>query len=281
MTDFIEQLLVYLNIAANAVGEWVFAPIAMMPGWLSATLIAAVTGVFLLAIFKVTSNQRAIKRVRDDIKAHVLALKLFKDSAAVAMRAQGRILWGAVRLFVLALIPMAVMAVPVCLLMAQLALWYQARPLRIGEETVLTLKLNGDVDSPWPEVQLQPADGMETTVGPVRILSQREICWNVKARETGQHHLRFDVGGQVFDKELAVGNGMMRVGGRLPGWSWLTALLEPWERTHGPDSPIRAIEIDYPERDSWISGTNWWVVYWFVVSMISALCFRRALNVNL
>ena len=44
-------------------------------------------------VFKYTSNQRAIKRARDDIKAHLLALKLFKENTRVIFRAQGRILW--------------------------------------------------------------------------------------------------------------------------------------------------------------------------------------------
>ncbi len=65
---------------------------SVCPGWLSATLIAAVTGLFMLVIFKYTSNQRAVKQVRNQIKANVLALSLFKDSVPVSMRAQGRIL---------------------------------------------------------------------------------------------------------------------------------------------------------------------------------------------
>ena len=76
-------------------------------------------------VFKYTSNQRAIKRVRDDIKANLLALKLFKDSTAAVWQAQGRLLLGAGWLLVLALVPMAVMIVPVTLILGQLSLWYQ------------------------------------------------------------------------------------------------------------------------------------------------------------
>ena len=108
MTDVLTRLVVGLNAAANAVGRWVLAPVALLPGWLSATLVGAVTGVLLLAVFKYTSDQRAVKRVRDDINANLLALKLFRDSAAVAVRAQGAVLLGAARLAVLALVQMAV-----------------------------------------------------------------------------------------------------------------------------------------------------------------------------
>jgi hypothetical protein len=119
--DFLAQFVVWLNGPANALGRLLLAPVGVSPGWLSATVIAAVTGVLLLAVFKYTSNQRAIKRVRNDINANLLALKLFKDSAALAVTAQGRILWGAVRLLVLALVPMALMSVPVLLILGQLS----------------------------------------------------------------------------------------------------------------------------------------------------------------
>ena len=65
-----------------------------MPGWLSATIVAGVTGVLLLLVFKFTSNQAKIGRVRNEINANLLALKLFKDSTRVSLRAQGRILRG-------------------------------------------------------------------------------------------------------------------------------------------------------------------------------------------
>ena len=150
MTNALAQIATWLAAPANALGRFLLAPVGLVPGWLSATIVAAITGVLLLAVFKYTSAQGAIQRVRDDIDANLLSLKLFKDSAPVSLRAQGRILQGACRLFVLAVVPMLIMAVPVTLLLGQLALWYQARPLRVGEDTVITLKLNSDEGPTWP-----------------------------------------------------------------------------------------------------------------------------------
>ncbi len=123
--DAVVWVIVWLNGGANALGRGLLAPLGVLPGWLSATAVAALTGVLLLVVFKYTSNQRAIKRVRNDIDANLLALKLFKENAVVTLRAQNRLLAGAGRLFVLALVPMAVMALPVTLILGQLSLWYQ------------------------------------------------------------------------------------------------------------------------------------------------------------
>jgi hypothetical protein len=280
MTDVLAHVVSWLNIPANALGRFVLFPISLLPGWLSVTVVAAVSGVLLLLVFKVTSNQRAIKRVRDDINANLLALRLFKDNTSLAFRVQGPVLLGALRLSLLAVVPMLVMLVPVTLLISQLGLWYECRPLRVGEEAVVTMTLNGDAAAPWPKVNLEPADAAETTVRPVRVQSRREVCWNLKAREAGYHRLVFRVDGKAATKELAVGDGLMRVSTRRPGWDWWDALEHPGEPPFGPDCTIRSIDIDYPPRTSWTSGAGWWLAYWFVVSMVAALCFRRALNVQ-
>jgi hypothetical protein len=284
MMNVVAQIVVWLNAVANGVGRVLLAPIGLLPGWLSATIVGIVTGLAMLVIFKHTSNQRAIKAARDDIKANLLAMKLFKDSVFVTLKAQGRLLYGALRLFVLALVPMAVMAVPVTMLLAQLALWYQARPLQVGEEAVMTVKLGGSAgsaESAWPKVSLKPTAALDVTIGPLRVLSKRELCWNIRARAPGNHHVEFQVEDQAVDKEVAIGNGFMRVSMERPGWSWSDALLNPWERPFEPDSGVQSIAIDYPTRSSWTSGTDSWVIYWFVVSLVAAFCCRRLLGVNI
>lgn len=281
MIGALAWLAAWLNVAANFLGRWLLAPIGVVPGWLSATVIAVVTGVLLLAVFKYTSNQRAIHRVRNDIDANLLALKLFKDSARVALGSQGRVFRGAGRLFVLAIVPMLVMALPVTLMLGQLSLWYQFRPLRVGEESVISLKLGGDETAPWPGVELDPAGAVEVLAGPVRVRSAREVCWNVRARELGRHRLAFRVGDQSVFKDLAIGDGFMRVSAERPGWDVGSILMYPWEEPFRPGEPVRSIAVVYPDRPSWISGTNWWVFYWFAVSFVAALAFRRALDVKI
>jgi hypothetical protein len=274
------QAAAWLSAAASFLGRFLLAPVGFVPGWLSATAIAAVTGVLLLAVFKYTSNQRAIKRVRNDINANLLALKLFKDSASVALVAQGRLMQSAAKLFVFAIVPMLVMALPVTLLLGQVALWYEARPLHPGEETLVTMKLGGQGGSRWPAVSLEPTEAVEVAVGPVRIASQRELCWTIKARKPGSDRLVFKVGDRAVAKEIAIGDGFMRVSTERPGWDWESILLNPGEQPFRPEDPVQSIAIVYPARSSLTSGTFWWMVYWFVVSMVAAVCFRPAMNVN-
>jgi hypothetical protein len=274
------ELVILLSRAGNACAEYLLAPLAVLPGWLSATLVSLLTGIGMLLIFKHTSNQRALKRVRDSIKANVLSLSLFNDSMAVSLRSQGRVLWGAGRLLLLSIVPMLVMIVPVCLLLGQLALWYQARPLRIGEEAVMSVMLADD-SAPIPEVRLEPSPAADATIGPVRVPAKRIVCWNLRAREAGYHQLTLDVAGSRVTKELAVGDRFMRVSQERPSRNWWEVLLHPREEPLARDSAIQAIEIDYPKRHAWTCGSDSWFVYWFAASMIAAFCARPLLRVQM
>jgi hypothetical protein len=279
MMSAVALVLSWLNAAANWLGT-LLAPIGWMPGWASMLLVSAVTGVLLLLAFKYTSNQKAIRLTRNYIDANLLSASLFPDNASLAFGAQGRVLLGAGRLFVLALVPTAVMLVPVTLVLAQLGLWYQAQPLHVDDVAVVTLKLRDKLTEDGPKVTLDPGEDAEIVDDPVRVFSKGEICWKVKAKEPGYHTLHFEVDGQTFEKELAVGDGVMRVSIERPAFGWYEMLIHPAETPFDVESSVQWISVQYENRDTWLSAADWWVMWWFVLSMAIAFCFKGALGVN-
>lgn len=279
--DFLAQLITWINVITNALGKYAFGIIAILPGWLSNTIISAVTGIILLLIFKYTSNQKAISKVRDSIKANTLALKLFKDSISVTLKSQGQVFKGAILLLIFALVPMLVMIIPVSLLLSQLGLWYQAEALMPGQEALVTIQLSGKTDSPWPNVNLQPSSAADVTVGPVRVFSNRQVYWKIKAKENGLHNLTFNTDDRQVEKQLAVGLGFMRISLQRPSWNWSSIILHPMEKPLKSDSIIQSISIDYPDRPSKTSGTGWWLIYFFIASMVFALIFKPILKVKI
>lgn len=107
------------------------------------------------------------------------------------------------------------------------------------------------------------------------------ICWSLRAGQAGCHRLTFEVGGQTFTKELAIGDGFMRVSPLRPAWRWVDAVRYPCEAPFGVDSAVRGIELSYPERRSWTAGSSSWLRYWLVASMAFAWLMRPLLKVNL
>jgi len=281
MMGFPAQIIAWLNVPLNAVGRLLTVFVAAVPGWLSNTVISAVMGVILLVLWKYTSNQDAIGRVKDSIKANMLALKLFKDSISVTLQAQGRAFKGAGGLLYYAIRPLLVVIVPICLIMAQMALWYQARPLLPGEEALVVMQLNGNIESAWPDVSIASMPAADVTIDQTRDYSERQIYWKIKARQNGLNNIVFLVAGQQVEKELAIGEGFMRVSLERPGWHWFDILENPSEKPFEPDSVVQSISIEYPDRLSRTSGTGWWLIYFFAASMVFAFIFKPFLNVKI
>lgn len=281
MMEFLAQLMTWINVPMNFLGRFGLAFIAYLPGWLSNTIISAVVGVLALLILKYTSNQTAIGKAKDCTKANMLALKLFKDSFSVTIKALGQIYKGAfIRLFHI-IRPVLVMTIPFVLVMSQMGLWYQARPLKPGEEAVVTMQLNGDMNSAWPDVSIVSDPAFDITIEKVRVFSKRQIYWKIKALEEGMHDLVFEVGPDKIKKELVIGEGFKKVSIKRPGKHFGDILLNPWEKPFTKDSPVQSINIVYPDRLSKTSGTNWWIGYFFVVSMVFAFLLMPFLKVKI
>jgi hypothetical protein len=272
------QVIIWLNWLAG----WLAGPLAvlrLLPDWLAMSLIAAVSGILMLLIFKQTSRQQQIQRIRNRITAHLLGLSLFQDHLSVSLRAQFGLLCAAGQLFLQALWPMAVMLVPTLLLLGQLSLWCQARPLRIGERAIVTLEVRTPASELLDQLTLDSAASYRLSAGPVRVPSQQKICWEIEALQPGLSQLVINHQTERFTKELAIGNDWLPVSLERPDWDWSSVLLHPREQPFSNESPVASISVSYPPRYSWTAGTNTWLWYWFGASMVFGYLARPWLKV--
>jgi len=269
-------------VLTNAVCGLLLAPVAVVQAGSLSRSISAVLGVSFAGHFLSTPQTRKPSDASETTsRLTCWRLSLFKDSLSVTFRSQVRVFAGAFKLLFYAIVPMLVMIVPVCLILAQMGLWYQARPLKPGDDPVMVkLKLHDNLDT-LPQVILESLPAARTMIGPVRVFSKKEIYWKIKSVKEGNYNLVFHVGDRRYEKHLAVGEGFMRVSPIRPGPDFSDILLYPLERPFSFDSPVYSISIDYPERDSRISGTNWWIVYFFIASMIFAFLFKPLLKVRI
>ena len=272
------SITAFINGLMNAIFRPLAGAMAAMPGWLSNLIFSGIVGVLALVLFKYTSNQDAIGKVRDNIKAQMLAMKLFKDSMAVTLKVQGNMFKGAFLLLFHALRPMLLMIIPFSLVLAQLGLWYQSRPLTPGEQTVLSIEVDPGVIG---DVKLRSLPGAKIIAGPVTAIDKNEINFNVQATEVGTHEIVFQIADQTFTKEMVVGEGLVRISPLKPGADIGKMLMYPDEKPFAADSPVKSISLNYPDRISMTSGTDWWIVYFFVMSLVVALIFKPMLKVKI
>lgn len=270
-----------INSLTNVIGEHLFSSISLIPGWLSNTIIAALITPILLIAFKYTSNQKAIGRVKNKIKENLLAMRLYKDNIAVILKSQASIFCSAVLLLVHSLRPMLIMIVPVSFLLVQMGLWYQYRPVKPNESIFVAMSLNNSGDQYWPEIKLHEDASIKVAKGPARILSKKMICWEIVGIKGGSHYIKFEIDNQEVTKHLSVGQGFRRISAKRPQDNWAQVLFHPVEKPFESDSPIKSISIEYPSRGSITSGSNSWVVYFFIASMVIAFILKPLFNVKM
>ncbi len=283
LNPVLSPALAALNPICTTIGDGVYTVLSPLPVWCGLTILSAVTGLVMLVAFRYTSNQIAIGRAKDDIKANLLALKLYKDDLGVTFRCQGRLFLAIARLQRYMLTPVLVMLAPMLLGLAQMGVRYQWRPLQPGERTLLRLHIRpaqqlreGAVGN--VAVQLEPCLGLDVEAGPVP--GGGQLVWRVRGTKPGRYMLRFHTADNVIEKELVVGKDFQRVSAARIAPDWTAQIFHPTERRLPSDSPFESIEILYPSVDSLIYGADWWVLYFFIVSMITALVFKPLFKVR-
>ncbi len=277
LNPVLSPVLSFLNPICTKVGDGVYAVLSPLPVWAGITLLSAVIGVVMLIAFRYTSNQAAIGRARDRITANLLSLRLFKDEIGVTLRAQRHLFGALLRLQWLMLRPLLIMIFPLLLVFAQMGTRYQWRPLHPGEQTLVTLHLSPE-HADLSEAVLQPSPGVAEAVGPVS--GGGQMVWRIRGGEPGRYVLQFDLAGVRVEKELVVADSFQRVSAERPARRWTTQILHPVEPPFPSASPVQSVEIIYGRVDSWVYGANWWILYFFVVSMIFALVFKPVFRVR-
>lgn len=279
LNPILSLIFLVLNPIGTFFGDVVYAILSPLPVWFGITFISIVTGVVMLIAFRDLSNQDAIGRAKDDIKANLLAMKLFKDELRVVFQSQVRLLGAIFRLQRYVLTPVLWMTLPMLLGLAQMGIRYQWRPLQPGEPVIIKAVLHESLANQHePDVQLTSKSEITVEAGPVT--GGGVTTWRISGTETGRHTLKILVEGQVIVKQLVVGNGFERVSALRPSRHWFDQLLHPVESALPTDSPVQSVEIVYPHIDSWVYGADYWVIYFFVVSMAAALILKPMFNVK-
>jgi len=279
LNPVLSPILSLLNPISTFLGDIVYALLSPLPVWLGMTIISVVIGVVMLIAFRYTSNQDAIGRAKDDIKADLLALKLYKDELRVVFQSQIRLLGAIARLQRYVLTPVLWMLLPILLGLAQMGIRYQWRPMRPGEQVIIKVILNTSLPNPHNlDVKLEPGCGVAIEAGPVP--GGGEVAWRIQGLLAGRHTLKLHVDGKKIEKQFTISDGFERVSALRPSKHWIAQLLHPVESPLAADSPIQSIEILYPSVDSWIYGADYWILYFFIVSMAAALVLKPAFNVR-
>ena len=251
---------------------------ALPPMWALAAISLA-SGVCLVWLFGKTSDQDRIRTIRDRIRGNLIGVRLFQHDIGVVLQLQGKIFGDTFRFMGLALVPLLIMLVPVLLIMAQLQLRFDVRPLEIGEPVLVTALVR-DASVLDRDVALEVPDGVTVETPPVKMRAHREITWRLRVDRPGTYALVVRVGDDVVEKRIVAGSGWGPVP-YLRSGNLLDTLLYPGEPPIAADSPIEAVGVGYPPQDLSLLGIEVnWLVGFLILSMAFGFAFKGVLGVE-
>lgn len=269
-----------LNTGLNGLFDLLFWPVSGLPPIWALTLVSLLAGVLMLWIFGLVSNQDAIRTIRDRIRGNLIGVRLFGDDLGVLFRLQWRLIRDNVVFLKYALIPLVVMIVPVMLIIIQVNLRFSARPLEPGQAALVKVTVHdrGVIDR---GITLEAPDGVVVETQGVRVVERREVAWRIRAQQAGSFDLVVRGGGEEIAKELRVGEGWGATSTLRTGKSFFDKLLYPGEPPISSGA-IESVEIAYPPLDLSLFGWSVnWLVFFFILSLVSGFAFRRVLGVEI
>ena len=249
------------------------------PVW-ALLFISFLTGIVMLWVFGKISNQKAIERLRNQIRGNLLGVLLYQHDLKVVLRLHGLILRDTLFYLGHTLLPMLVLTVPLVPVLAQLNLFFSSRPLQPGEAAVVKLRLNDSTEGP-AEVNLEGNSAVKVETPGVHIPSEREIAWRIRAAQLGAGQLIFRIGQETVEKEVSVGGRWGAVPERKTS-NWLDLLLYPGEAPLESGQRAKSIEVRYQPLSLTVMGWDLhWLILFLILSIAVSFAFKGVLGVEL
>ncbi len=263
------------NFLINRLFDGLFYPFVSLNPWVAIVVVCLLTAIFMLLVFRYTSNQKGIREAKNKMKAHFLEIRLFKDDFRLLMRAQGRILRYNLVYMKHSLKPLMVMIIPLVIILIQLDFRFGFRPLQPEERVIVGVKLSESFPLMGSGISLEAPEGLEVETPPLRIESLHEVDWRLRAKERGEFELKVRVGEELFTKRVIVSDELFQLSPRRVSRSFLQELRYPSEPPLPSKSLVSSIEVRYPPRHLNLGG---WNIHWLVVFFVLSIAFGFSLK---
>ena len=241
--------------------------------------ISVVIGLLMVIVFRYTSDQKAIGRAKDRLKAHLLAVRLFQDQLPVVMRAYGKIFRGTGSYLRLAFTPFLIAILPITFLIVQLDRYFGWMPLQPAQTFLVEARVEDPAALNDTSLQLPPE--LSSSAPAVHVPKDREVVWRVVAEREGKYEITIAAAGQTVSKQVVVSPKLARVSPvRLKDNFW-KRIFASGEPALADNSPVQSITIDYPPREISFTWMQWnWIVLFFVASLIAGFVFKSVLGIQ-
>ncbi|MGA9527135.1 MAG: hypothetical protein WBS24_03355 [Terriglobales bacterium] len=259
---------------------------AVLPSWLTTPLaiviiLSVLVGLGMIILFGYTSDQKAIGIAKDQLKAHLLAVRLYRDQLHVVMGSYGKVLRGTGRYLKLAFKPLLYVIIPITLLIVWLDRSLGLRAIQTNAPFLLTVQLNNSDALNGVSIELPPEIAADAP--PVHVFAEKEIVWRLRASREGKYEVKIVAGADTATKAVRVTSHVAQVSPeRLRDHFW-ERMFVSGEPALPENGAIESIAVDYPERSIPLGIADYqinWIWLFFILSMIAGFIFKELLGIE-
>ena len=284
MATFPERALAWLNSALTVLVDFVLGPLLGLPAAISLLIVALATAAAMLPVVARTSDQKRLVQTKRGIHAALFEIRLFNDDLRAVLRALGDALRHNAMYLRLSLVPLAWMALPLTLLVAQLHAVYGYSGLEVGVPAIIKVELRPGAASGGvvTDAVLEVPQGLRLETGAVHLATLNEVLWRIVPTAEGDYTITVRIGESATTKNLRVWNGPARRSPRRVSPGLLDQLLYPSEAPLPAAGRIAAISVAYPEPGLNLLG---WRVHWMIayaaLFVVAAVILARRFGITL
>ncbi len=277
-----------INYLITRAFDIIMYPFGFLPDFWGILFLSLLMAFLVLLIYKHISSAKMVKDTKNQIKANILAIRIYKDSWQIILISFFKSLGYTFKYFVLNFGPVLLIIPILFPAFAQMDVRYGMRPFHVDEDIVIkTAYSQNPLDL---QIQLEENDHFKPAMNPVfinafqdeaRTKPVRQVSWKLKPTKAGKTTVKIKVGDSVVEKTLTIGDFTAALSKKKYKESNTGHFFYPVEPLLPHSAPVDYIYIKYPSKDISVAGFKiYWIYLNLILVLIFAFAFRKQFGVE-
>jgi hypothetical protein len=265
-----------------------FVPFSRVdPAW-ALTFATLLVTALALVVYKYTSSQDGIRLAKEKIKAHFVEVWLYIDDPVLILKAQAGIFANGGKYLAYALVPLAVMFLPVMVFLINCEYRFHYRQFNQGEVFLIKARVNSQVSDWMNAVKPDLPDTLAMDAPPLRIEGRddkgnefREIDFRVKVLKNGFYEMNLGAGKDITRLMIMADNSAQFRLAPYIGKKFSENFWNPGYSQFPIGAGIDRVEVSYPRSDlDFFGWKTWWVWPFIILMFVFAFALKPIIKVE-
>ena len=279
------------NISAfiNQAFDILFAPLSFLDPILFLGLLAFISAIVILYIFKKMSNQEKIKFHKDRIIGYILETNLYRDDFGQIISSLLNILKHNMFYLRYVITPLLVMMIPMIPIMMQIDNRLGYMPLNKNEQFIIRIDLDKNLAANVPHILerilCETSEGIHIETPPLRVDSEASIFWRARILNSNKLqyiHLKIEGIKEILEKQIVTNSEIRSFASQKTKRSLWNSLLYSAEDPIPDTFPIKLVSVSYrPARYNLLFLNSDPIILFFIFTLLGGLVIKPFISVRI